>query len=59
MVECVYPIAAPIIKTRQKKSWVDSGSGSLPSVIEGEFEDAEGAEAVGFSHGDFGFVIQA
>ena len=28
-------------------------------MIEGEFENAEGAEAVGFSHGDFGFVVQA
>jgi hypothetical protein len=25
-------------------------------MIEGEFEDAEGTESVGFSHGDFGFV---
>ena len=28
-------------------------------MIEGKFEDTEGAEAVGFSHGDFGFVVQA
>ena len=28
-------------------------------MIEGEFEDAEGAESVGFSHSDFGFVVQA
>ena len=28
-------------------------------VIEGEFEDSARSEAVGFSHGDFGFVIQA
>jgi hypothetical protein len=28
-------------------------------VIEGEFEDAVGTKPVGFSHGDFGFVIQA
>ena len=28
-------------------------------MIEGEFEASEGAKAVGFSHGDFGFVIQA
>jgi hypothetical protein len=28
-------------------------------VIEGEFESAEGAEAVGFSHRDFGFVVEA
>src|SRR6202140_4113061 len=28
-------------------------------MIEGEFEDAEGAEPVGFSHSDFGFVVQA
>jgi hypothetical protein len=28
-------------------------------VIEREFEAAEGAEPVGFSHGDFGFVVQA
>src|ERR1700693_4467492 len=28
-------------------------------MIEGEFEDAEGAEAIGFSHSDFGFVVQA
>jgi hypothetical protein len=28
-------------------------------VIEGEFEDTEGAESVGFSHSDFCFVVQA
>jgi hypothetical protein len=28
-------------------------------VIEGEFERTERAEAVGFSHSDFGFVVQA
>ena len=28
-------------------------------MIEGEFENTEGAEAVGFSHGDFGFIVQA
>src|SRR5450759_679963 len=28
-------------------------------MIQGEFEDTEGAEAVGFSHRDFGFVVQA
>jgi hypothetical protein len=28
-------------------------------VIEGEFEASEGAKAVGFSHGDFGLVVQA
>jgi hypothetical protein len=28
-------------------------------VIEGEFQNAEGAEAVGFSHGEFGLVVQA
>ncbi len=28
-------------------------------MIECEFEDAEGAESIGFSHGDFGFVVQA
>jgi hypothetical protein len=28
-------------------------------VIESEFENAIGAEAVRFSHSDFGFVIQA
>jgi hypothetical protein len=28
-------------------------------VIEGEFEAAEGTEPVRFSHGDFGFVVQA
>ncbi len=28
-------------------------------MIEGEFEDTEGVEAVGFSHGDFGFVVEA
>jgi hypothetical protein len=27
-------------------------------VIEREFQDAEGAEAIRFSHGDFGFVVQ-
>ena len=27
-------------------------------MIEGEFEDAVGAKAVGFSHGDFGLVVQ-
>jgi hypothetical protein len=27
-------------------------------VIEGQFESAEGAESVGFSHRDFGFVVQ-
>jgi hypothetical protein len=27
-------------------------------VIEREFEAPEGAEPVGFSHGDFGFVVQ-
>jgi len=27
-------------------------------VIESKFEDTEGAEAIGFSHGDFGFVVQ-
>jgi hypothetical protein len=28
-------------------------------VIEGEFEDVVGAKAIGFSHGEFGFVIQS
>jgi hypothetical protein len=28
-------------------------------VIEREFEDAKGAEAIGFSHGDFGLVVQS
>jgi len=28
-------------------------------VIEREFEDAEGAEPVSFSHSDFGLVVQA
>jgi hypothetical protein len=28
-------------------------------VIEGKFEYAVGAKPVGFSHGDFGLVIQA
>ena len=28
-------------------------------MIEGEFETAEGAESVGFSHCEFGFVVQA
>jgi hypothetical protein len=28
-------------------------------VIEREFGNAKGSEAVGFSHGDFGFVVQA
>ena len=28
-------------------------------MIEGEFKPAKGAEAVGFSHSDFGFVVQA
>ena len=28
-------------------------------MIESEFEDAEGAKAIGFSHGDFGLVVQA
>jgi len=28
-------------------------------VIESKFEDSVRSEAVGFSHGDFGFVIQA
>ena len=28
-------------------------------MIEREFKDPEGAEAVGVSHGDFGFVVQA
>jgi hypothetical protein len=27
-------------------------------VIEAEFEDAIGAKIVGFSHGDFGLVVQ-
>ena len=27
-------------------------------MIEGEFKAAEGAEAVGFSHSDFGFVVE-
>jgi hypothetical protein len=27
-------------------------------VIEAEFEDAIGAKTVGFSHGDFGLVVQ-
>jgi len=27
-------------------------------VIEGEFESAIGAKAIGFSHGDFGLVVQ-
>ena len=36
------------------------GFGQLAKrVIEGEFEDAIGAEAVGFSHSDFGLVVQA
>jgi hypothetical protein len=28
-------------------------------VIESEFENSEGTEAVGFSHGDFSFVVEA
>ena len=28
-------------------------------MIEGEFEDRKGAEAIGFSHGEFGFVVQS
>jgi hypothetical protein len=28
-------------------------------VIECEFEDPKSAEAIGFSHGEFGFVVQA
>jgi hypothetical protein len=28
-------------------------------MIQGDFCNAEGAEAVGFSHGQFGFVVQA
>jgi hypothetical protein len=28
-------------------------------VIEGEFEDAKGTEAVRSSHDDFGFVVEA
>jgi hypothetical protein len=28
-------------------------------VIKGQFESAEGTEAVRFSHSDFGFVVQA
>jgi hypothetical protein len=28
-------------------------------VIDGEFQDAVGAKAIGVSHGDVGFVIQA
>ena len=27
-------------------------------VIEREFGDAKSSEAIGFSHGDFGFVVQ-
>jgi hypothetical protein len=27
-------------------------------VIEREFQDAEGAKAIGSSHGDFGFIVQ-
>ena len=28
-------------------------------MIEREFEDTEGAEAAAFSHGDFGFFVEA
>src|ERR1041384_7572021 len=28
-------------------------------MIEGKFKDAVGAKSVGFSHGDFGLVVQA
>jgi len=28
-------------------------------VVESQFSDSEGSEAVGFSHGDFRFVVQA
>jgi hypothetical protein len=28
-------------------------------VIESQFESTEGAEPIGFSHSDFGFVVQA
>jgi hypothetical protein len=28
------------------------------SVIEGEFQNPVGAESVGFSHSDFGFVVE-
>ena len=28
-------------------------------MIERKFEDAVGAKSIGFSHGDFGFVVQA
>ena len=27
-------------------------------VIQRQFQDAKGAKSVGFSHGDFGFVVQ-
>ena len=27
-------------------------------MIEREFQDAEGAKAIGSSHGDFGFVVE-
>lgn len=27
-------------------------------MIQGDFCDAEGAKSVGFSHGDFGFVVR-
>lgn len=43
---------------RQKKSRVVLGEFGK-RVIEREFEDAERSEAAGFSHGDFGLVIQA
>jgi hypothetical protein len=28
-------------------------------MIESKFENPEGSKAVGFSHGDFGFVVEA
>ena len=27
-------------------------------MVEGKFEHSVGAKAVGFSHGDFGFIVQ-
>jgi hypothetical protein len=44
---------------RQKNLWATSGSGSLPSAwVQRGFRDVECAEAVGFSHGQFGLVVE-
>jgi hypothetical protein len=46
-----------MVRRRNRGSIRDLGACQV--LLEGQFESTEGAEAVGFSHSDFGFAVQA